>query len=113
LGPIHRRHLTADLVTVIGDREYWGRGLATEAIRLGIRIAFDEFGLRKLSGGVYEGNVGSLKAYTRAGWVIEGRLVGHALEDGKARDEILISCFNPKFFTVDNGAHRPLDAGEA
>lgn len=98
LGPISKLHGTSDLVTVIGRREFWGKGLATEAISLGNRIAFEEYGIRKLSGGIADGNIGSVKAYTKAGWVIEANLKGHHLIDGEARDRIVVSCFNPAFF---------------
>ncbi len=98
LGPISWMHGTSDLVTVIGRREFWGKGLATEAISLGNRIAFEEHGIRKLSGGIADGNIGSVKAYTKAGWVIEARLKGHHMIDGEARDRIVVSCFNPRFF---------------
>jgi len=98
IGPVNWKHLYSDCVAVIGRRDFWGQGLATEAIGQGIRIAFDEMDLRKLSGGIIEGNEGSLKAYTRAGWVIEGRLKGHYLVDGEPRDRIQVSCFNPKYF---------------
>ncbi|HEV2599683.1 GNAT family N-acetyltransferase [Sphingopyxis sp.] len=98
LGPISWMHGTADLVTVIGRREFWGKGLATEAIKAGNQIAFKEYGIRKLSGGIADGNEGSVKAYTRGGWVIEGRLKGHHMIDGTPRDRIVVSCFNPDFF---------------
>lgn len=98
VGPIQWNHLISDLVTVIGRREYWGKGLATEAITVGNRLAFEEYGIRKLSGGIVDGNIGSVKAYTGAGWVIEARLKGHHLSAGEPRDRIVVSCFNPKFF---------------
>lgn len=98
LGPISWMHGTSDLVTVIGRREFWGKGLATEAIRAGNQIAFKDYAIRKLSGGIADGNEGSVKAYTRAGWVIEARLKGHHMIDGTARDRIVVSCFNPDFF---------------
>lgn len=98
VGPVVWPHLVSDLVTVIGRRECWGKGFATEAIRLGNKIAFEHLGLRKLSGGIVEGNTGSVKAYTSAGWVIEGRLKGQYLVGGEARDRIVVACYNPAFF---------------
>jgi RimJ/RimL family protein N-acetyltransferase len=98
LGPINRDHLISDLVVLIGDRRFHGQGLATEAIRLGNAIAFEEFGLRKLFGGMFATNLGSYKAYLRAGWVEEGRLTGHYLVDNQPVDRILVACFNPIFF---------------
>lgn len=93
LGPIAWNHGTSDLVTVIGDRTFWGRGLATEAINLGSRLMLEGIGLRKLHGAIYASNVGSVNAYTRGGWIVEGRLKDHVLHEGEPMDVVLVSCF--------------------
>lgn len=98
LGPIHEVHKTSDLVILIGDRNYLGKGLAVEAIQVGNELAFEEFDIRKLYGGMYESNIPSIKAYTRAGWLIEGRLKGFYWENGRNEDRILVGCFNPIYF---------------
>ena len=67
IGDIDRKAATSDLVTFIGDRDYWGRSIATTAIRLATTYAFNELGIRKLHAGMYAENLGSLKCYTRAG----------------------------------------------
>lgn len=93
LGPISWTHGTSDLVTVIGDRTFWGRGLATEAISIGSRLMLEGVGLRKLHGSIYASNMGSVNAYTRGGWIIESRLKDHVLHDGEPMDIIQVSCF--------------------
>jgi ribosomal-protein-alanine N-acetyltransferase len=98
IGPINLKHKISDLVVLIGDVSYHGKGLAPEAISLGNKIAFDVYDIRKLYGGMYETNISSIKSYTKAGWVIEGRLNGHYLVDGNQIDRILVGCFNPKYF---------------
>lgn len=98
LGPINFVHKTSDLVALIGDRNYLGKGLSVDAIRLGNQLAFEKFDLRKLYGGMYESNIASIKAYTRAGWLIEGRLKGFYMVEEKNEDRILVGCFNPKYF---------------
>ncbi len=98
LGPINRYHRTSDLVVLIGNKSYHRKGLAVEAIKLGNKLAFEVYDLRKLYGGMYESNIGSIKAYTKAGWVIEGRLKGQFLVNEKPEDRILVACFNPKYF---------------
>lgn len=92
IGPIEWKHGTSDLVTVIGDREQWGKGFATEAIKLGNKIAFEKYNIRKLSGGMYASNVPSIKAYTNAGWIIEGRLFNHYVHSGKFEDRVIVSA---------------------
>ncbi|WP_268123783.1 GNAT family N-acetyltransferase [Roseivirga pacifica] len=100
LGPINKAHRTSDLVALIGDRSSInGGGVGTEAIEIGNRIAFTEFDLRKLYGGMYKSNIASIKAYTRAGWIVEGKLKGQFLVDGVSEDRILVGCFNPNYFT--------------
>ncbi|TXE19182.1 GNAT family N-acetyltransferase [Psychroflexus gondwanensis] len=100
LGPINFTHKTSDLVALIGDKNYRGKGLSVDAISLGNQLAFEEFGLRKLHGGMYLSNIPSIKVYTRAGWIIEGRLKGFYANEGKNEDRILVGCFNPEYFNT-------------
>jgi len=95
VGPINRRHGLSDMVTVIGDRSVWGTGIAREAIGLGIRLAFETHGIRKLSASMYAGNLGSIRAYLHAGFVEEARLPGQFLLDGAPEDKVFVGCFNP------------------
>lgn len=97
IGPIIKAHGLSDLVILIGNKDYHGKGLAVEAIKLGNKVAFEEFNIRKLSGGMYEDNDASYKAYTRAGWHYEGILKDHYMHNGIPQNRILISCFNPKY----------------
>jgi ribosomal-protein-alanine N-acetyltransferase len=101
LGPINQVHKISDLVVLLGNKKYHGKGLAVEAIKLGNQLAFEFYDLRKLFGGMYENNISSIKAYTKAGWVIEGTLKGHYLENGKPLDRIEVGCFNPKYFPTN------------
>jgi ribosomal-protein-alanine N-acetyltransferase len=72
LGPIDRHHRVADMGLLIGDRAYWGRGIATEVIRLVARYAFDELGLRKVTAGCYSTNRAAIRAFEKAGFAHEG-----------------------------------------
>lgn len=101
IGPINFNHKTSDLVALIGDRNYLGKGLAPKAITLGNKLAFDYFDIRKLYGGMYESNIPSIKAYLRAGWLVEARLKGQYMVDGKTEDRIEVGCFNPKYFSEE------------
>lgn len=78
-----------------------GKGLASEAIKLGNQLAFSVYGIRKLYGGMYVSNVASIKAYIRAGWLIEGRLKGFYQVGERNEDRILVGCFNPQYFSKE------------
>jgi len=93
IGPIDRRNETSDLVVHVGDRENGGKGIASEAISLGNTLAFENLGIRKLFGGMYDANVSAIRAYLRAGWVVEGRRRDHYLVDGHLMDRVLVACF--------------------
>jgi [ribosomal protein S5]-alanine N-acetyltransferase len=101
IGPISYRHMTSDMVTVIGDRTAWGQGRARQAIALGIEIAFTQFNIRKLSASIDSDNVGSIKAYTGAGFHIETTLKDQFMDvtqvPPKLSDKVYVACFNPKF----------------
>lgn len=73
IGPINK-HNTASIGLLIGDKSYWGKGIASEAIGLCARFAFTELNLDKVHAGCYENNMGSYKAFTKNGFVEEGRL---------------------------------------
>lgn len=97
IGPISQRHGLSDMVTVIGDKTYWGKGLSTESIKLGVKIAFDIYKIRKLSASMYSDNIGSIKTYIKAGWFEEARLKAHGVIDGKLVDCVYVACLNPSF----------------
>lgn len=98
LGPIDDRNMTSDLVCLIGDRNFLGYGLASQAITIGNNLAFNEHKLRRLHGGMYAENVPSIRSYIKAGWHVEGRLKGYYLVDGQAQDRICVACLNPSHF---------------
>ena len=57
----------------IGEREYWGKGYGTDAMRVLLRFAFQELGLHRLSLGVFADNLRAIRSYQKAGFVPEGR----------------------------------------
>lgn len=74
IGPIRRLDGVSDLVTVIGDRQYWGKGVASKAIKKIINYSFLNSGLRMFSASIDSNNIGSLNAYLRAGFKLQARL---------------------------------------
>lgn len=90
LGPIDRRHGLGEIGIMIGDRAAWGRGIGTAAIRTLETIAREALGLRKLTAGCYASNVGSSRAFEKAGFAVEGVRKAHYLLDGRPEDGILL-----------------------
>ncbi len=72
LGPINMRHGFSEVGVMIGDKASWGKGYATEAIRLLAKYAFEALKLHKLNASCYSNNLGSRKAFEKAGFKSEG-----------------------------------------
>lgn len=101
IGPINLKHNISDLVVLIGNRNYLGKGLSKEIISLGNEIAFKEHNIRKLYGGMYFSNISSIKAYRSAGWIVEGRLKGFYSVNNQNEDRVLVTCLNPQYFSKE------------
>jgi len=90
LGPINWIHRHANIGLLIGEKDFWGQGLATEAIQLVVQYAFDTLNLHKLMAGCYADNSGSARAFQKAGFEIEGVRKSHFYHEGSFSDEILL-----------------------
>ena len=68
---LHRigwRNRSAEMGYVIGERDQWGKGCATEAVKLATAYGFLELGLRKMFATVVEGNEASRRALEKNGY---------------------------------------------
>ncbi|MDD5680708.1 MAG: GNAT family protein [Candidatus Omnitrophica bacterium] len=90
LGPINRAHNSAEIGIIIGEKDCWGKGFATEAIRLVSGYAFGRSGIHKLTAGAYSNNGGSIKAFQKAGFSTEGVRRKQCLSGGKYVDCALL-----------------------
>jgi [ribosomal protein S5]-alanine N-acetyltransferase len=93
IGPINFNHSYADLSYFIGDRDFWGKGIATEAIQGAIEFAFENLSLRRLNAGVYSSNIGSVKALQKCGFVTEGVAVDKFRIDDHFEDHIMLGLY--------------------
>ena len=95
IGSINHFHKYADIGFLIGEKEYWGKGIASEAIKLATDFAFNTLGLHKLWGGAYAPNVGSMKAFLKNEYVEEGVKKSQYLCNGVYVDDIMFGKVNP------------------
>ena len=99
VGPVNPHHRVADISLLIGERDCWGQGYAAEAMAAMSLHAFDALGVRKLSAGIYAPNVGSTRAFLKAGYREESRRPGHYLLDGKPCDILELGCISGELRT--------------
>jgi ribosomal-protein-alanine N-acetyltransferase len=70
--------------------DYWGRGIATAALRLLTRHAFEARPeLRRLYAVPLASNAASARVLVRAGYVLEGTLRQSAIKDGRVCDQFM------------------------
>ena len=94
----------------IGERDAWGRGYGTEATQLMIDHAFGTLGLHRIALFVFEFNERAIRAYTRCGFVVEGRSRESVWRDGRWWDELAMSILDTDWRRTR--AERKRSAGE-
>ena len=88
LGPINFIHKNGDISYFIGEKKLWGKGYTTLAIKLISKIAKKK-GLKKITAGLYEMNIGSKKVLTKNKFKLEGTLKSHIVYKGKRYNSYL------------------------
>ncbi len=86
LEKIDWRNGRAESGIMIGDKDRWRQGLATEVMQLRTEYAFMELGLRKIWTGVELPNVGSRRALEKAGYRQCGLMRRHFFVSGQWLD---------------------------
>lgn len=80
--------LTAEIGYFLG-RAFWGRGIATAAVRALTAHAFDVRGFERVEAPIFAWNPASGRVLEKAGFALEGRFRRRMIKDGKLGDELL------------------------
>lgn len=81
----------------IGEREYWGKGYGTDAMRILLRYAFTELNLNRVTLNVFEINQRGLRSYHKAGFREEGREPKALLKAGVRYDLIFMGILRSEW----------------
>lgn len=87
----------------IGERDDWNKGYGTEAMKLGVRYAFLELGLQRVSLGLHEYNPRALHSYEKAGFRLEGRTRKDILREGRRTDTLWMGILREEWLALQNG----------
>ena len=69
--------------------EFWGRGIATEALMAVSDYAFASYDLCRLYAHVFEWNLASARVLEKSGYTLEGRLKKSVTKDKQTIDQLL------------------------
>ena len=88
LRGINSPHKKCDLSYVIGNKEYWNKGVGSFAVCEMIKKAANEYNLNKLYAGIADANIGSKKVLENNGFKLEGVRRKHLIYNGKFYDQL-------------------------
>ena len=81
----------------IGDRQDWGKGYGTDAMRLLLRYAFTELNLQQVSLTVFEYNPRAIRSYQKVGFKEEGRIRGLLHREGQRWDLLFMGILKSEW----------------
>lgn len=88
LGPINWVHRNTVFGILIGDENFWGKGIATECTNLVVEYAFNTLNLNRVELGVYAEHLSAIRVYEKMGFQIEGRSRESLFHEGMYKDRI-------------------------
>ncbi|MCM3163756.1 GNAT family N-acetyltransferase [Metabacillus litoralis] len=83
-----------EIFVYIGNDEYWGKGIGTDAVKSIIKFAFEDLNLHRVSLGVFSYNSRAIKAYEKVGFETEGIMKESVFKAGKYHDKVLMAIIN-------------------
>jgi RimJ/RimL family protein N-acetyltransferase len=96
------KHGDAELGIAIGDREYWGKGFGTDAMRLILRYGFTEMNLERITLGVFDYNKRAIRTYEKTGFILEGRMRQAVHRDGSRADIVYMGILRDEWRVLND-----------
>jgi ribosomal-protein-alanine N-acetyltransferase len=87
----------AEFGIVIGERDFHGQGIGTEATRLICGHGFDRLNLHRIWLGVFAEHAAAIRMYERVGFKVEGTRREEILRDGRYQDKVVMGLLAEEF----------------
>jgi len=101
LEPIDFENSKATIGMLIGAKDFWGKGIGTEAIKLLVDYGFKNLNLKEINLGVISENKVAIKVYKKVGFKINSIEKEPIEHDNKLFDAIMMSIKNEKYAKQD------------
>jgi RimJ/RimL family protein N-acetyltransferase len=82
---------------LIGNRNYWGRGYAGEALKELLSFVFYERNINRVSARILEDNMQSLRLHEKLGFKKDGLLRQSVYKNGKYKNQYILSILMEEF----------------
>ena len=102
---IHPQWVDADAWVGIGlgERDHWGRGYGTDAMRLIVQYGFIELNLQRVSLALHTYNERALKSYEKVGFKVEGIIRQDTLREGRRTGGIFMGILRDEWLAMQGG----------
>ena len=94
---IDRKNRNAEFYITIGEKDFWGKGIADEVVELLLEYAFIELGLEKVYLHTFKYNKRAGRVYERNGFTQEGVFRKHIWKKGELRDIVYYSILKDEW----------------
>jgi RimJ/RimL family protein N-acetyltransferase len=81
----------------IGNKNFWGKGYGTDAMRTLTRFIFTQMNINKIRLTAYSFNERAIKSYKKCGFKVEGILRKEIYRDGAYHDKIAMGLLREEF----------------
>jgi len=98
INQIDWKNSVATVGIFIGDKNYWGKGYGSDAMKVLVRFIFEQMNVNKIKLFVYSFNERAVRSYEKCGFVKEGVLRQEIFRDGKYHDEYVMSILKDEYF---------------
>ncbi len=98
LGPIDYNNCRSEISNLIGEKDFWGKGVAFESCRILIHYAFSVLDLNKITIGNISKNRGATFLTKQLGFALEGKLIAEMNLDNKYYDVLRFGLFKDSFY---------------
>jgi RimJ/RimL family protein N-acetyltransferase len=96
---VDRQNRCAEIGFWIG-KKYWGHGFSSEAVRLALKIGFEQLELHRIYAWTYEKHIASRKVMERCGFKLEGTMREAVLKDNTRQDILNYGILKSEYRSV-------------
>jgi len=96
----------AVLGIVIGEKEYWGQGYGSDAIRTLLSFALGEMNLHRVQLEVHDFNARAIRCYEKCGFKLEGHLRDALFQNSRYHDTLVMGILQEEFKVSKSGGER-------
>jgi RimJ/RimL family protein N-acetyltransferase len=90
---------SAEFAVIIGEKDWWGKGVCTEAAKVLFKHAFEKLNLHRIWSGTADPNYGMRKVFHKLGMSHEGTFIDATFLNGKYENVVEYAILAEDYYT--------------